>query len=570
VVDVEGLVEYTSHLPNVVHVERNLYTCSEDTQRNIVAKIQEHGLNKVIVSSCTPRTHEPLFQETMREAGLNPYLFEMANIRDQCSWVHRNEKEAASEKAKDLVRMSVGRSALLDPLHKQALGVTRRALVVGGGVAGMTAALAVAEQGFDVALVEKRPELGGNMRRLRFSTIGRDPQAFLNSLIAKVESNDRIQVLANSQVVKHSGFVGNFKSVVKANERCRGEGGSADGASLTRLLAEIGIPDDEVEIEHGVTIIATGAQEHRGGEYLLGQDPRVVTQLDLEAKLAENPEEIQKLRKLVMIQCVGAQSEEYCSRVCCTQALKNAVTVKELNPFSEVYVLFKDMRTFGFKEQIYREAREKGVMFVRYEDDSKPEVSVEDGRLVVRVTDPILGERLEIAPDLLTLSAPIAPGESNSEVGSLFKLALSMEGFFLEAHVKLRPVDFPSEGVFLCGLAHYPKFVEESIAQAYAAASRAATVLTKDELKVGGVVSQVEEAKCAACLTCVRVCPYNVPRINERGVAEIEMANCQGCGSCASECPAKAIQLLHYKDAQIIAKTNALMREPEGVECART
>jgi heterodisulfide reductase subunit A-like polyferredoxin len=443
--------------------------------------------------------------------------------------------------------------------------VTRRALVVGGGVAGMTAALAVAEQGFDVALVEKGPELGGNMRRLRFSTIGRDPQAFLNGLIAKVESHERIQLFLNAQVVKHSGFVGNFKSVLKV-----GDGRMSDGASLSRLLAEIGIPDDEVEIEHGVTIIATGAREHRGGEYLLGQDPRVVTQLDLEARLAESPNEIQKLRKLVMIQCVGALSEEYCSRVCCTQALKNAVTVKELNPSTDVTVLFKDMRTFGFKEQIYREAREKGVLFVRYDDGANPEVTVENGRLLVRATDPILGEPLEIAPDLLTLSAPIAPGESNTEVGSLFKLALSMEGFFLEAHVKLRPVDFPSEGVFLCGLAHYPKFVEESIAQAYAAASRAATVLTKEELKVGGVVSQVEESKCAACLTCVRVCPYNVPRINERGVAEIEMANCQGCGSCASECPAKAIQLLHYKDAQVIAKANALVRELAGMEPATT
>ena len=563
VVDVEGVVQYAKDLPNVVHAERNLYTCSEDTQRNIAAKIQEHGLNRVIVSSCTPRTHEPLFQETMREAGLNPYLFEMANIRDQCSWVHRNVKDAASEKAKDLVRMAVGRASLLEPLHKQALGVTGRALVVGGGVAGMTAALAVAEQGFDVALVEKKPELGGNMRRLRYSTLGPDPQSFLNSLIAKVESHDRIQLFLDSQVVRHSGFVGNFKSVIKANSQ--GPGGNGD-ASLTRLLAEIGVPDGETEVEHGVTIIATGAQEHRGGDYMLGEDPRVLTQLDLEAKLAENPSEIQRVKQLAMIQCVGAQNEEYCSRVCCTQALKNALTVKQLNPSAQVSVFFKDMRTFGFKEQIYKDAREKGILFVRYDDDSKPQVAAENGRLVLRAVDPILGEPMEISPDLLTLSTAIAPGESNDSIGSLFKLALSMEGFFLEAHVKLRPVDFPSEGVFLCGLAHYPKFVGESIAQAYAAAARAATVLTKDELKVGGVVSHVDESKCAACLTCVRVCPYNVPRINERGVAEIEVANCQGCGSCASECPAKAIQLLHYKDAQIIAKTDALMRELVGVE----
>ena len=564
VVDVEGVVQYAKTLPNVVHAERNLYTCSQDTQRNIAAKIQELGLNRVIVSSCTPRTHEPLFQETMREAGLNPYLFEMANIRDQCSWVHSKQKDAATEKAKDLVRMAVARASLLETLHKQSLGITRRALVVGGGVAGMTAALAIADQGFEVALVEKKAELGGNMRRLRFSTLGRDPQAFLNSLITRVETHEKIQVFKNARVVRHSGFVGNFKSVVRVDRPGAGMERGPGGEALSRLLTEIGVSDGEVEIEHGVIVIATGGQEYRGSEYLLGQDPRVVTQLDLEARLADSPRQFQKLKKLAMIQCVGASKEEYCSRVCCTQALKNAVTIKELNPAAEVYVLFKDMRTFGFKEQIYKEAREKGVLFVRYDDDNKPRVSSEDGRLMVRVTDPILGEPLEITPDLLALSAAIAPAESNVELGSLFKLALSMEGFFLEAHVKLRPVDFPSEGVFLCGLAHYPKFLEESIAQAFAAASRAATVLTKDELKVGGVVAHVEQEKCAACLTCVRVCPYHVPRINERGVAEIEVANCQGCGSCASECPAKAIQLLHYRDAQIIAKTDALMRETVG------
>jgi heterodisulfide reductase subunit A-like polyferredoxin len=565
VVDVEGVVQYVSDLPNVVHAERNLYTCSQDTQASMAAKIQEYGINRVIVSSCTPRTHEPLFQETMKEAGLNPYLFEMTNIRDQCSWVHGNNHEAASEKAKDLVRMSVARAGLLEPLHKQALGISRRALVVGGGVAGMTAALAIAGQGFDVALVERKPELGGNMRRLRFSTLGRDPQAFLNALIAKVESHDRIQIFLNSEVVRHSGFVGNFKSVVKTADRSDEAGSGGDGEPLSRLLAEIGVSEGEVEVEHGVTILATGGQEDRGPEYLLGQDPRVVTQLELEAKLAESPEEIRKLKRMAVIQCVGAKSEEYCSRVCCTQALKNAVTVKDLNPSAEVYVLFKDMRTFGFKEQIYKEAREKGVVFIRYEDAEPPEVREEGGRLRLRAMDPILGEPLEIEPDLLVLSTAIAPAESNADLSRLFKLPLSMEGFFLEAHVKLRPVDFPSEGAFLCGLAHYPKFLEESIAQAFAAASRAATVLTREKLMAGGVVSEVDESKCAACLTCVRVCPYNVPRINERGVAQIEAAACQGCGSCASECPAKAIELLHYRDTQIIAKTEALVRELAGV-----
>ncbi|HEX9017215.1 MAG TPA: FAD-dependent oxidoreductase, partial [Chloroflexota bacterium] len=496
VVDVEGVVQYAKKLPNVVHAERNLYTCSEDTQRNIAAKIRDLGLNRVIVASCTPRTHEPLFQETLREAGINPYLFEMANIRDQDSWVHRDDKPSASTKARDLVRMAVGRAALLEPLQKETLGVKAKALVLGAGVAGMTAALAIADQGFDVALVEKKGELGGNMRRLRFSTLGKDPQAFLNSMIARVESHDQIQVFKNAQVVRHSGFVGNFKTVVKIDDP--GAEGSDGSDALSRLLSEIGISGGEVEIEHGVTVIATGAQESRSGDYMLGQSDRVVTQLDLEARLAERPQEIQKLGNVAMIQCVGAQNQEYCSRVCCTQALKNAITVKELNPAAQVSVFFKDMRTFGFKEQVYKEAREKGVLFVRYDDGTKPQVSEEGGRLLLKAVDPILGEPVEISPDMLVLSEAIAPGESNQELGTMFKLALSMEGFFLEAHVKLRPVDFPSEGVFLCGLAHYPKFVEESMAQAYAAAARAATVLTKEELKVGGVVAHVDESKCVA------------------------------------------------------------------------
>ena len=536
VVDVKSVAESALALPGVVYAGTNLYTCSEDTQRIIREKIEEMGLNRVVVASCTPRTHEPLFQETCREAGLNRYLFEMANIRDQCSWVHSKEPELATAKAKDLVRMAVARAKLLEPLKKQPIMVRQSALVIGGGLAGMTSALAIAAQGFPVTLVEKEGELGGNLRNLRYDAEGRDLQAYLRELVSKVRSNRGIDVFTGARVVRSSGFVGNYKTIIDRGGR-------------------------EQTLEHGVTVVATGGTEYRGDEYLLGQDSRVVTQLELERMIAERPEEVAKLNGVAMIQCVGPSQEKggYCSRVCCASAIKNALKIKALNPHASVMVFFKEIRTYGFREEQYTEARRQGVLFLRYSEDQPPAVEAREDGIWLRAKDLILGEEVEVRADLLSLSTAVVPSDTVESLANALKVPLTREGFFLEAHIKLRPVDFASDGLFVCGAAHYPKFMDETITQALATASRASTILGRTQLEVGGVVSQVDPEKCAACLTCVRVCPYNVPRINEDGVAEIEVAQCQGCGTCAAECPAKAIQLMHYKDAQVTVKADALL-----------
>jgi len=567
--DVPGVAEYAATLPGVVHAEHNLYTCSQDSIRHIVEVIQEHNLNRVVVAACTPLTHEPLFQDAIRQAGLNPNLFEMANIRNQCSWVHPDNWDAATKKAKDLVRMAVAKAVRLEPLRKSQVPVQKAALVIGGGAAGMNAALTLAQQGFPVHLVEREDRLGGNLLRLRHSLqeatgagdrMWLDPRAYAEELIARVEAEPLITVHLNTEVVDTSGFVGNFTS------RLRG-------------------PDGEFEVRHGVAIIATGGVEYRGPEYGYGTDPRILTQQEFEQRLAEGKD---LPDSVVMIQCVGP-AERYCSRICCTTALKNALMLKRRNPKAQVTVLYRDMRTYGFKERIYEEARRAGVVFIRYDDEHRPEVGVsgsnvsgfesrrsEDnlepetpkpGTLKVRVWEPTLGRELILQPDLLVLSMPVVPSEGARELAARLKLPVDLDGFFLEAHVKLRPVDFPSDGFFLAGMAHYPKFLGEAIAQAQAAAARAATILSRDYLEVGGVVAQVDPEKCVGCLTCVRICPYHVPQIRADlvgvggivGAAYIEPAQCHGCGVCVGECPAKAIQLMHYRDVQIEAKVAAMM-----------
>jgi heterodisulfide reductase subunit A len=534
VVDVPAVTEYAKTLPNVVCVEEKIYLCSQDAQSLIKEKIKEHDLNRVVVASCTPRTHERLFQDTIREAGLNKYLFEMANIRDQCSWVHGKEPDSATQKAKELVKMSVARAGLLEPLQHTTMEITHKALVIGGGLSGMTAALSLSEQGFEVHIVEKEKELGGNLRYVYFTLDGSDVQAYLKSLIQKVKSHHLIKLHLSSQLTKISGHVGYFKS-------------------------EIRNPKSEITIEHGIVIVATGGVESKPTEYLYGQDDRILTQRQLEEQIVNPKSEIRNPKSIVMIQCVGSRDDErpYCSRICCSQAVKNALKLKEKNPDIQVYILYRDMRTYGFREDYYSLAREAGVIFIRYDLDTKPVVT-NHGPLKVRVKEPVLGEEIVLSPDIVVLAPAIVPHPENEKLASLMKVTLNAERFFLEAHLKLRPVDFAIEGMFLCGLAHSPKDISESIAQAQAAAGRAATILAKDHLEVGGVISTIDEDKCVACLTCIRMCPYDVPFINTKGAAEIESAKCQGCGICAAECPAKAIQLMHYKDNQLLAKTEAL------------
>jgi heterodisulfide reductase subunit A-like polyferredoxin len=551
VVDVHDVTEYAATLPTVAHAENTMYTCSADSLKLIQERIQEHGLNRVIVSSCTPRTHEPIFRDTIREAGLNPYLFDMANIRDQDSWVHAQWPELATQKARDLTRMAVARGRQLQPLYTQDQSLSHRALVIGGGVAGMTAALNLADQDYDVIVVEREGQLGGQARTLSITGDGGDVRAFLTDLISRVSSHPHIEVLTGHHITKSSGFVGNFESTLACT------------SDPTQRL-----------VQHGVTIVATGGREHTSAAYGLGLDRRVTTQAGLEEMLltADPGAELSGIDTVVMLQCVGPWDNEendtpfYCSRICCSVAAKNALRLKELRPQTQVVVLYnRDIRTYGFQEALYTQAREAGVVFLRYDDGSQPQVS-RNGRIQISVHDRVLDQQVTLNPDLLVLSQAIVPAEGSRDLAELLKFSCTLEGFFLEAHVKLQPVDFPAEGIFLAGTAHYPKLLDETIAQARAAAARAASILSKDHLEVGGVVAVVDESKCTACLTCVRVCPFGAALINPElvgvgdilGAAEITAAACRGCGLCPAECPAKAIQLQHYTDDQVMAKESAL------------
>ena len=537
VVNVPEVTGYASKLPNVVVAEESLFTCSQDTQVKIKERIHEYQLNRVVVASCSTRTHEPLFQDTIREAGLNTYLFSMANIRDQDSWVHQSDKESATEKAKDLVRMAVANAANLSPLYRTKLPVIKRALILGGGIAGMTAALNVAGQGFEVVLAEREKELGGMGRKIQKTLQGDNVQNYLANLIEMVNQNEKIDVLSETIVADFSGTKGNFKTALVV------------GPSMYSR-----------EVNHGALIIATGATEYRPDEYLYGEHGSVKTQVELEDIILREEKGIKGWKNVAMIQCVGSRNDANpnCSRVCCQQAIKNAISIKEINPDVNVFILHRDIRTYGFAEDFYRKAREMGIHFLRYQEDEEPRVEQVEGRILVIFRDLTLGREITINPDQLILSTGVVAGDTG-ELASILKVPLTSEGFFLEAHVKLRPVDTQSDGIFICGMAHSPKRIDESISQALASSARACRLLCQDSIEVGGVVARVDPELCAACLICVRACPYEVPFINEDGVSEIDISKCQGCGVCAAECPAKAINLSHFEDIQILAEIYALM-----------
>jgi heterodisulfide reductase subunit A-like polyferredoxin len=540
VADVPAVRDYAATLPYVVHVQDYLFTCSQDSQDNLKEVIKEHKLNRIIVAACSPRTHEPLFQETIRDAGLNKYLFEMANIRDQNTWVHMQEPEKATAKAKDLVRMAVGKAALIEPLHQVSLDIQKALVVVGGGASGMEAALSAAEQGIDVHLIEKTGVLGGIARNLNATWLGESIQDYLKDLVKRTMDTKSINLYLNAEVASTTGSMGNFVTQVKVN----------DGS-------------DKVTIEHGASIIATGGMEYKPNEYLYGDHPDVLTHLDMDAALREEDDRINKAKSVVFVQCVGSRNEEnpYCSKVCCTHSLKSAIALKNKSKRTKVYVVYRDIRSYGFREDIYQEARQKGVLFIRYDLEKMPELRRDgDGQLEFNVVDHVLQVPVRINPDLVVLASGIVPGE-NKDLFEKFKVPVNAEGFLVEAHAKLRPVDFASDGLFVAGLAHYPKPLEESIAQSRAAVARAMTILSRDSLMVGGVVAEVTPEKCAVCLTCVRSCPYDIPYIHEDGYAKIAASECHGCGACVAECPGKAIKLNHFTDQQIIAKTDALFEE---------
>jgi heterodisulfide reductase subunit A len=534
-VDVPKVVEYAKTLPNVVWSEEGKYTCSADFQEVIKKTIKEHKLNRVVVASCTPRTHEPLFQSTIKEAGLNPYLFEMANIRDQCSWVHIHEPEKATEKSMDLVRMAVAKSRYTEPLPTLTFPVGHTATVIGGGLAGMIAALEVAAQDFKVDLVERSSQLGGNLRRSLLGPDGQTGPQLVSKIIAEIAQNQNITVHLDSKVKEISGYAGNFT-----------------------------VRTEREDINAGAIIVATGAQEYRPTEHLYGHDKRIVTQIELEEKLVQGPVDA---KGIVMIQCVGSRNSEapYCSRICCTTAIKNAIWIKKASPKTEVYVLHKDIRTYGFREDLYKEAGEKGVIFIRMPEDSAPEVTKEGHRLLVRARDTVLGGDVIMRPDLVVLSTGVRPNPDNDELAKMLKVPLSKDGFFLEAHMKLRPVDFATDGIFLAGLAHWPKFAEESIAQATGAAARAMTVISKDELEGTAFVPVVDESKCKACGTCVEVCAFKAVSMREvsPGImkASVNPVMCKGCGGCGAVCPTGAIASTHFTDKQLLAAAKSPLKE---------
>jgi len=537
VVNVPEVKEYASTLPHVVVTDENLFTCSQDTQDRIKERIEEFKLNRVVVASCSARTHEPLFQDTIREAGLNPYLFSMANIRDQDSWVHQSDKRGATGKAKDLVRMAVANAAELSPLYRTKLPIIKRALIIGGGIAGMTAALNIAQQGFEVVLVEIENQLGGMGRKIHTTLQGDDVQKYVDDLIEKVTQNEKIEVLTETIVVDFSGTKGNFKTALTV------------GPAMYHR-----------EINHGACIVATGALEYTPKEYLYGESEKVKTQVELEDILSTDEQVIKEWKNVVMIQCVGSRNIDNpnCSRVCCQQAIKNAIALKEINPNINIFILHRDIRTYAFLEDYYRKAREMGIHFMRYKEDEEPKVEQSEREIQVTVKDLTLGREIAFNPDQVILSAGVVAADTE-ELANILKVPLTSDRFFLEAHVKLRPVDTQSDGIFICGMAHSPRLIDESISQALAASSRAGCLLSQDSIEVGGVVAKVDPDLCAACLICVRACPYEVPFINADGVSEIDISKCHGCGVCAAECPAKAITLLHFEDTQILAQIDALM-----------
>jgi len=550
VVNVPSTVEYAMTLPNVVYAKEQIFSCATNSAKEITDLAQEKGLNRVVIAACSPRTLEPLFRDTLREAGLNQYYLDMANIREHCSWVHAKQKEEATQKAHDIVRMSVARAAKLEPLQEFDLPVNKTALVVGGGIAGMTCALSIAAQGHEVHIVEKANELGGMARRIHSTLEGLDVQTFLNKLIQKVYKNTLIHVSHGASITDVAGYLGNFTTTVQTEGR-------------TKI------------IKHGASVLAIGADVYKPTEYLYGQNDNVFTHIDLGGEIARGNETVTNAESLVMIQCVGCRNEDrnYCSRVCCGDAVKNSLKLKEQNPDMRIYILFRDMRTYGFREDAYRQASENGVQFIRYTPEDPPvvETAKEGGKEVIRVKvlDPVLGQRLELDADVLSLAAAVIPAESTSKIAKQFKVTLSPDEFFKEAHVKLKPVEFATDGVFLCGTAHYPKHIPETINQAYGAAGRVLTLLSRDTVVASGSVARVNEYDCVSCGACITACTYDAIEFRDTPKGKKAFVNpilCKGDGLCNAKCPTSAIVLKHFTDDALVSQIDAAVTNVDIME----
>jgi heterodisulfide reductase subunit A len=541
VVDVPAVRDYAAALPFVEYTNDNLYSCSQDTQEAIAAIVKKEKLNRVVVAACTPKTHEPLFQDTLVDAGLNKYLFEMANIRNQDSWVHKNNPDLATQKAKDLVRMAVSKVALMEQLEEAELAINPVGMVVGGGISGMVAAGSLARQGYETHIVEKCDRLGGQALNLYRTAKGEDVQHKLAEMIESVEKHENIHVHLNTTISQVEGFVGNFKSTLTAN-------------------------GNEETLEHGVAILATGAAPLKPNEYGYGQDPRILTSLELDRKFLDNDSSLDKVNAAVFIQCVGSREPErpYCSRVCCTHSIDNALELKRRDPERSVFVLYRDIRSYGEREYLYKEAREAGVIFIRYTLENKPNVNVADDNIKVEVIDHILGRPIIIESDLLILASSVVPA-GDEQLAQFFKVPINDDGFFVEKHAKLGPVEFATDGVFLCGLAHYPKPIDESVAQGRAAASRAMTLLAQKSIYASGNVAQTNPFNCSSCGVCVAICPYTAPTFTEEGPnagkAQINPVLCKGCGLCVASCRSGAIHLKGFDNDQIFAQIFTLNEE---------
>lgn len=538
VIDVPSVAEYAKGLPYVEFATDNLYSCSQDTQENMSQIVKQKNLNRVVVAACTPKTHEPLFQETLINAGINKYLFEMANIRNQDSWVHKNNPEIATEKAKDLVRMAVSKVALMEPLKEAELQVNQTAMVIGGGISGMATAKSLSRQGYETHLVEKDSQLGGQALNLYKTTRGEDIQNKVSEMIDAVNADDKIHVHLSTQLTHVEGFVGNFKSTLSAN-------------------------GNQKTIEHGIAVMATGAAPFKTKEYGYGNDKRILSSLELDKKLIASDPDLKKLNTAVFIQCVGSREPErpYCSRVCCTHSIENALQLKKISPEMSIYILYRDIRTYGEKEYVYKKAREAGIIFIRFDLENKPQVVIKDGQLKVKATDLIISRRVEIETDLVTLATAIVPNK-DEQLANFFKVPLNTDGFFIERHAKLGPSEFATDGVFLCGLAHYPKPIDESIAQAKAAASRAVTLLARKNIFMSGTIAVTDPMNCSSCGVCVSICPYSAPSFTEQGrfagKAEINPILCKGCGLCVASCRSGAIHLKGFDNNQIFAQIFAM------------
>ena len=539
VVDVKRVVEAAKKQPHVVYADDSTYTCSQDSNENIKEKIKELGLNRIVIASCTPRTHEPLFQDTLREAGLNPHLFEMANIRDQNSWVHKDNPEHATEKAIDSMRMAVAKAADLCSIYHQKIPVVNSALVIGGGIAGMNSALSLADQGFEVFLVEKEAELGGHLRDIYIGNVDEKPQELLKETVKHVKNHPKIKVFTNTDIKNISGYVGNFKSTLSSKDK-----------------------KSPAEIEHGVIVVATGGLPYEPKEYQYGKSKDIVTQTDFEKSLFNNDSSLKKLKEVVMIQCVGSRNDEhpYCSRICCSQALKNALKTKEINPDASVYILYRDIRAYGFREDLlYNKARKKGIIFIRFDEDDEPKVTVDGGKIKVKTFERIINRELHLNPDKLVLSTGIVP-QDNMPLAQQLKVPLNQDQFYAEAHVKLRPIDFSADGIYLCGLAHSPRFIEESILQAKATAARAATILSKEYLETKGNIARIRNRNCVGCKQCIEICPYDAISFDEeKQIAVVNEILCQGCGACTTICPSGTTQQNTFTKKQLLSMIDACL-----------